>query len=220
MFTKLFEKLKGFVDEDDPFDPSQIGDPVAELTAWTPAKGGGANFRTRRLVMVTPNRIEFRASMVTNIFFGSFLLGGIGITAGVFYFHFSTRTFMWSSDTVLPLLAGIGFAVLGGCLLYFGTAPIVFDKSRGLFWKGRKSQGGVSDSNSLKHFTGLEDIHALQLISEYCRGSKRSYYSYELNLVLRDGKRINVIDHGHCDKLRKDAETLSRFLERPVWDAI
>ncbi|MGD9033629.1 MAG: hypothetical protein PVJ69_01910 [Desulfobacteraceae bacterium] len=220
MFRKLFEKLRSFADEGDLFDPSHLGDPVAELTAWTPAKGGGANFRTRRLVMVTSNRIEFRASIMAKIFFGIFLLGGIGVAAGVSYFHFSAGTFTFTKDTLMPLLAGIVFAVVGGCLLYFGTAPVVFDKSRGLFWKGRKTQGGISDSNSLKHFTGLEDIHALQLISEYCRGSKRSYYSYELNLVLRDGKRINVIDHGDCDKLREDAETLSRFLERPVWDAI
>ena len=219
MFMELFRKLRGVVDDNDPFDPSRFGDPVAEQTSWMPAKRGGANFRTRRLVTVTPNRIEFRASIGAKIFFGSFLLGGIGVTVGVSAFHFSTGTFSFNSDTVLPLLAGIVFATVGGCLLYFGTAPIVFDKGRGWFWKGRKARDGVFDSNSSKHFAGLEDIHALQLISEYCRGSKRSYYSYELNLVLRDGRRINVMDHGDCEKLREDAETLSRFLERPVWDA-
>ncbi|MGD9320846.1 MAG: hypothetical protein PVH99_12810, partial [Desulfobacteraceae bacterium] len=51
-------------------------------------------------------------------------------------------------------------------------------------------------------------------------GSKRSYYSYELNLVLRDSKRTNVMDHGDYEKLREDAQTLSQFLEKPVWDAI
>ncbi len=220
MLTRMFRKLRGLVDNYEPFDPSQFGDPVAEQTSWIPAKGGGANFRTRNLVTVSANRIEFRASMGAKIFFGSFLLGGIGIAAGKYAFHFSTGTFTFSADTVLPLLAGIGFAVTGGCLLYFGTAPIVFDKSRGWFWKGRKAPNEVFDSNSLKHFVGLEDIYALQLISEYCRGSKRSYYSYELNLVLRDGKRINVIDHGDRQKLKEDAKTLSQFLEKPVWDAI
>lgn len=77
------------------------------------------------------------------------------------------------------------------------------------------------DTNSVKNFAGLEDIHALQLLSEYCRGGKkRSYYSYELNLVLRNGRRINVMDHGDCKKLREDAQTLSEFLDKPVWDAI
>ncbi|MDP6491172.1 MAG: hypothetical protein QGG69_05335 [Kiritimatiellia bacterium] len=59
-----------------------------------------------------------------------------------------------------------------------------------------------------------------QLLSEYCRSDKSSYYSYELNLVLQDGSRINVVDHGNKTKLREDAATLSEFLGRPVWDAI
>jgi hypothetical protein len=220
MLTKLFQKMRGMVDEPDPFDPSRFGDPVAEQTNWTPAKRGGANFRTRKLIMVTPNRIEFRASLAAKIFFSSFLLGGMGFAVGVYLSHFSTGAFPFDPDMLVPLFAGIGFAILGGFLLYFGTAPIVFDKSRGFFCKGRKARDGVLDSNPQEHFAGLEDIHALQLISEHCRGSKRSYYSFELNLVLRNGRRINVMDHGDCEKLREDAQTLSQFLEKPVWDAI
>lgn len=220
MLMKLFQKIRGALDAPDPFDPSRFGDPVAEQTSWMPAKKGGANFRTRNLIMVTPNRIEFRASLAAKIFFGCFLLGGMGFAVGASISHFSPGTFPFNPDTLVPLLAGLGFAIVGGFLLYFGTAPVVFDKSRGLFWKGRKARDGVFDSDSQKHFAGLEDIHALQLISEYCRGSKRSYYSYELNLVLRNGRRINVIDHGDCEKLREDAQTLSQFLGKPVWDAI
>ena len=220
MVTKLFQKLKGLVEDHEPFDPSRLEDPVAQLTAWKPARGGGANFRTRRLVMVTPHRIEFRASVVAKIFFGGFLLGGIGVALGVSAFHFLTGTLSFRTETLMPVLVGIVFAAVGGCLLYFGTAPIVFDKSRGFFWKGRKTREGVFHSDSSNHFAALEEIHALQLISEYCRGRKRSYYSYELNLVLRDGKRINVMDHGDCKKLREDADSLSRFLQRPIWDAI
>ena len=69
-------------------------------------------------------------------------------------------------------------------------------------------------------FAKLDSIHALQLISEYCRGNKSSYYSYELNLVMEDGSRMNVVDHGNQAKLREDAQTLSTFLDKPAWDAI
>ena len=65
----------------------------------------------------------------------------------------------------------------------------------------------------------LSSIHALQLLSEFISGSKNSYYSYELNLVLHDGSRINVVDHGNLERLRSDASTLSQFLGKPVWDA-
>ena len=50
-------------------------------------------------------------------------------------------------------------------------------------------------------------------------GNKNSYYSYELNLVLEDGSRVNVVDQGNLKRLRSDAQTLSRFLDKPVWDA-
>jgi hypothetical protein len=66
----------------------------------------------------------------------------------------------------------------------------------------------------------LEDIHAIQLLSEYVRRSKSSYYSYELNLVLNDGKRLIVVDHGNLTRLQEDAKKLLEFLGKPVWDEI
>jgi hypothetical protein len=105
-------------------------------------------------------------------------------------------------------------------MFYFGTAPIVFDKSSGHLWKGRKDPNKALDRMAHDEFTRLEQIHSLQLLSEYCHGRKNSYYSYELNLVLEDGKRVNVIDHGNLDQLRMDARRLSGFLQIPLWDAV
>ena len=104
-------------------------------------------------------------------------------------------------------------------MYWVGTTPRVFDQTCGFFWRGRKGSemmgaGGRSDSSA-----PLSSIHALQLLCEYVTGNKSSYYSYELNLVLDDGRRINVIDHGNLDRLRSDAQPLSRFLDKPVWDA-
>ena len=41
-----------------------------------------------------------------------------------------------------------------------------------------------------------------------------------MNLVLRDGNRINVADYTREGSMRADAEKLSAFLGVPVWDAI
>ena len=62
-------------------------------------------------------------------------------------------------------------------------------------------------------------VRALQLLPELVRGDKSSYYSYELNLVLSDGTRRNVVDHGSLAKLREDAAQLSARLNLPIWDA-
>ena len=128
MLTKLFQKMRGMVDEPDPFDHSRFGDPVAEQTSWTPAKRGGANFRTRKLIMVTPNRIEFRASLAAKIFFSSFLLGGMGFAVGVYLSHFSTGAFPFDPDMLVPLFAGIGFGLLGGFCCILVLRPLFLTK--------------------------------------------------------------------------------------------
>jgi hypothetical protein len=219
MFKKLIEKMKSMASDRVSFDPSSLNDPVAMQTDWTPAKRGGANFRTHKLVVVNSNRREFRASLGAKLFYFIFLLVGIGVLIGFSFSKLSSGGFSFQMDTIMPLLFGVIFASVGGSLLYYGTAPIVFDKRKGAFWKGRKSPDEVFNKKALKYFAELERIHALQLISEYCRGNKSSYYSYELNIVLEDGSRINVVDHGNQSKLRDDATTLSDFLGKPVWDA-
>ena len=104
-------------------------------------------------------------------------------------------------------------------MMYYGSSPKVFDKRRGAFWKGRAGHQGVLARSGDTHSGDLEDVHALQLISEYCRSDKSSYYSYELNVVLEDGARVNIVDHGDHSRLREDAAALSAFLGKPVWDA-
>jgi hypothetical protein len=220
MFKELAEKLRRISKNHSVFDPSRFDDPVAMQTDWTPARGGGTNFRTHKLVEISPDRLEFQTSLGARLFYLVFLLAGTGILAGFSVSGFFSGSLALDMDTLLPMGIGLVFAIAGACLLYFGTAPVVFDRRTGFFWKGRTAPGEVFDNSTLKHCAELKKIYALQLISEYCSGNKSSYYSYELNLVLDDGRRINVIDHGNKNKLREDAGMVSAFLEKPVWDAI
>ena len=199
------------------FSPSHLYDPVAIQTEWTPAKRGGINIRTHRLVEFNSNRMEFRVSFGAKVFYLSFLLAGIGVIIFLPYFTQSSDGFSFDMNTIMPLLIAFSFLIAGSCLFYFGITPIVFDKQIGFFWKGRKAPEGVFDKKVLRQFTELKDIHALQLISEHVRSDKKSYYSYELNIVLKSNRRINIVDHGKKDRLREDAETLSAFLGKPVW---
>ena len=60
-------------------------DPVAARTEWGPAAGGGANFRTRKLVQVSPSRVEFQPAAAGRIFPLVFLITGFGVLGfGVF----------------------------------------------------------------------------------------------------------------------------------------
>jgi hypothetical protein len=220
MLENLIKKLQSLATPRPPFDPSRFNDPVAMQTTWTPAKSGGANFRTHKLVEIDFNRVEFKPSLGALAFYLIFFVAGAVVLVIFPYAQWSSGKNMFSADLLVPVLIGFVFAAVGIGMLYFGTAPIVFDKSKGCFWKGRTVPDGINNSQVIKHFAHIADIHALQLVSEYCSGNKSSYYSYELNLVLRNGNRINVVDHGNCGKLKEDAQRLSEFLSKPVWDAI
>lgn len=221
MLRKLIQQIKNMVSEDSSYDPSLLNDPVALKTQWTPLKSGGSNFRTHKLVMVNPNRYEFKASLGAKMFYLVFFIVGIGVAVIPIYdFYTSGGELALDKGTLLPLIIGSVFMISGGLMLYFGLTPIVFDKMKRYFWKGRRSAEMVYNKGELKNYVPLDKIHALQLISEHIRNEKSSYYSYELNLVLEDGKRINVIDHGNENKVREDAHTLAGWLLKPVWDAI
>lgn len=215
MFEKLAQTLQNLRDSQIPFDSAQFNDPVAEQTDWRPCRGGGNNFRTFKLVQVNPNRVEFKTTVGAVIFSLIFALPGIGMLV------FLVPNLDWSSihgGNMIPLLLGLVFTSLGSYMFYIQMMPIVFDKQEGLFWKKRRPQAGIGPDETSRNYARLESIHALQIIAEYIQSKNQSYYSYELNLVLKDGHRINVVDHGKRKKLLEDAEVLAGFLGVPVWN--
>ena len=218
MFKKLEQKLQSMAGERIEFDATRFGDPVAMRTAWTSAMGGPT---ADTLVKVSSSRLEYRASLRGKLAALLFILAGLGVVIGFSTYKLSSGGLSFHKDTIMPLLIGLVFSFAGSALLYFVTAPVVFDKRNGFFWKGRKAPDKVSDRTAIKYCSKLEEIHALQLISYICSGPKtRTHYRYELNLVLRDGKRIYVVLHDDKDRARDEASILSRFLDKPVWDAI
>ncbi len=220
MLKTLIQGMMKLSDRRTRVDPSRFHDPLAEETSWDPLKSGGTNFCTRRLVDVGAHRVEFRATTGAMLFYLAFLLMGLG--ALVFLPKAMASQGASGGQVLMPLLIGLGFTVVGGCMYFFGTTPIVFDRGSNHYWRGRISPDVMPDRHAADNWADLEEIYALQIVSEWCRGSgknQRSYYSYELNLVLSNGDRLNVVDHGNAQRLRKDAARLARFLDVPVWDA-
>ncbi len=212
MFKKLAENIKKLVGKIpvSQFDPAAFGDPVAMSTQWTPLESGGTNFRTHKLYQASGTRWEFRAGIGALLFCGVFaVIGMVVLTLGAFVVD-EGRWFM------IPF--GAIFATAGILLWHFMAAPVVFDKDRGYYCKGRKKPERQIDPSLLKHHAPLKEIHALQILSEYVSGDKSSYYSYELNLILKDGTRKNVVDHGSLQAIREDAAMLADFLGVPLWD--
>jgi hypothetical protein len=215
---KAFGFLSGLFKQQVPLDPAVFGDPLAIATQWTPLVRGGMNFCSHRLLKRGPASMEFKTTLGLKLFcIVFFVMGALfafcpmgAICKQYGGFHVSM---------LMSPLFGLVFCAVGFFLYYGASAPIVFDMNRNSFTKGRRQPGETVRKIS-GVFADLSRVKALQVLSEYCRGNKSSYYSYELNLVLDDASRLNVVDHGNLKALREDARTLGQFLGVSVWDAL
>lgn len=218
----MLDRLKKFVEtfkEASTFDASVFNDPVAEQTSWGPAKRGGANFKTHKLVEKDTHRLEFVPTIGATLFCAIFAIAGAGL---IFFGLFAgigegQENPFWG--TVFIYLAALIFLGVGTGLYYFKALPRVFDKWASLYWKGHKKPVNIYDRGKGKEFARFSEIHAIQIVSERISSDKGSYFSYELNLVLKNGNRFNVIDHGKKSAILADAQKLSSFLNKPIWDA-
>jgi hypothetical protein len=192
--------------------PNPFADAGANETAWNPI-GASANFRTEELVQAGPGRMEFRGTGAMKRFFLFVVAAGVGVMVLVI----ATKGLSFEGDVVWPLLIGLLFATVGGYGVLRGSIPLVFDKTSGLFWKGRRPPNPSLGEGRPGTFGRLDDILALQLLSGTSSG-RRSYFYYELNLVLREGARIHVTAHADTSRLHDDAYTLATFLGKPIWD--
>lgn len=218
MFDKLIKKITDFARTRPGFDPASLNDPIALQTAWHPARGGGTNFRTRKLVSLNSTCMAFRPTLQVLLFAAVFI--GIPILMlGVLYYRHPFNFFHPKTGMLLAMAFLAIFMLAGLIMLFFSTRPIVFDRSRDLFRKSWKNPPTPLSQAAGKGFARLSQIHALQIVSEHCSGDDSSFMSYELNLVLKDASRINVVDHGKLEKLQADAAQLARFLGKPLWDA-
>ena len=219
MFKKAREKLAA-ANASPAVDATCFNDPLALQTEWLPLKRGGASFQTNKLYEIDENRLEFKASLGMKCFSGLFVVVGLGVSVFALSHKPSQTEDLWNKDFLFPLIFGLVFGLAGWAMARSCATPIVFDKNHGYFSKNRKKPEYQMDRSRLKDYAELNRIHALQLLAEECKGDKSTYTSYELNLVLSDASRLNVIDHGNLTAVREDARKLADFLDKPVWDPI
>lgn len=192
-----------------------LADTVFSNVSWKPVKHGGANFKTQHM-HVAESRIVIKPSgsaLRFYLFFG--VLGLVGQVAGgllIYLNHaFASGAFM--------LILGALFDVLA-FLLFISDKPMVFDKLAGIYFRGSALPPSASTNHSRQG--QLSAIHAIQLVDEVITSKSphldtSAYTSYEINLVFKDGARINVMDHGDLADVEESAKQLGRFLGVPIW---
>ena len=182
----------------------QFEDSIAQKTKWTPLNRHVANFVTHRLIRKLFYQMYFAATLELKIF--CLLPAVFGIFIGMAF-----------SDTFNIIIFIICIIlILAGLLLYFfNTKPIIFDKNMGYTWKGKIEDYPyqIINNNKIKCIF-LNQVYAIQLL----RSSAGWIASYEINLILKDGNRHDIIGHNDLKVIKEDAEKLSNFLQILVWD--
>lgn len=173
---------------------------------WNPCVGGGSNYKSRKL-SVKEDKLLFKPTPLNYIFPLMFC----GIPTIMLF------TIIGSGDNIpLPMIPFLLVFILIG--IFVGNLlarPIVIDLNKKIFYKGFKVP------KKEKKITKLSNVIALQLLTEYVvssnsNGGTSRYYSHEINFILKDYKRINIVDHGNKNSIIEDAKIISKTLNIPI----
>ena len=188
---------------------------IKKSVSIKPLNSGGSNFKTHLLVEKKRGILEFIPSIGFIIFISIFLIVGLVFLSVILYKLFISQDYNFELSHILFGLLPIVFITVSVYMMYENFKPNQFNKTSNRYTKGH--QKNVIKKSSID--IPLSKIIALQLIGEIVTGNDNSYSSFELNIVMDDGERFNVIDHGNLKSLIRDAEWLSEFLNVPIWHA-
>ena len=188
---------------------STSDDPIAKKVSWKPANPGGTKVKITKMVS-EEGKLKVKLSRGVVILGYVLLSGSIPISiafSSAIYNHQGGAFFL------LPLVHG-SVPTFFGCYLIHQKKLHTFDKIAGKYYKGKYSNQVMDESESKAGY--IEDIHSIQLIREHVAAKETTYYSYELNIVLKDASRINIMDHSHLKNIKKSAEMLSAYIGVPI----
>jgi hypothetical protein len=175
--------------------PKKFNDLIAEKAEWTLLNTASSTFDPRKIVFVNSHRIEYRMTWFSKLFLSFFVIIGL---VGLFVHK-----------------AYVFFILMGVMGLYWSSFPIVFDKNKNVFIKGRRSELFMDYVE-----INLSEIYAIQLIGGGVSGSDGEAYSnYQINLINEDAKRLNAVYFSNKEKAKMNAIILKDFLNTMLWDA-
>ena len=229
MLKDVIKKLDSAIPSLFPVDPTQFNDPVAMQTGWKQVRAGKTSRASNKLMQANPDQLIYKPSMGGRIF--GIVIALMGTLPIALYIQMKTGgggiQVTGSGDPIIFALFGLVFIAAGILVFALATAPVVFDKKLGMFYRGRKQQNNPDAANK-KNVMRFNDIHAVQLLTrletsnntnnDQIRTAPRIYKVHDLNLVRHDGERICVTTYMKADRAREDAARIGAFVNVPVWD--
>jgi hypothetical protein len=191
-------------------------DSRVEIVADTkPLNSGGASFKTHKLVKISSSKLAYRPTFFNVLFCSTFFIIGLSVIAFYVFAYFQLLSIPYPKSWFMLIFGSI-FSLVGGYFCYTSFMPRVFDKQLGIYYKTYTFNFHSTRIDSKSQIT-LKSIIAIQIIGEHIKSKDGSYKSFELNLVLDDKSRRNVVDHGNIKSIVDDAHVLRDFLNVPIW---
>ena len=194
-------------------DSFQKEDTVAKNTSWLPLKKWGINIKSHNLEE-SDGILKYSISLQFIALYGIFIAIGGFMSLWWLLSWYSNKTI--EQDNIMVIIFWLIYSGIG---LYFLLKSRknrwVFDRYVWFAYVGKLPD--IIQTSGDNTVISLSQIHAIQIIPEWVSG-KNSFVSYEINIVLKDFSRHNIVDHGNIKKIREDAEKISMFLGVRMWD--
>lgn len=191
---------------------------MPENLNWSPLVIGGSNYRTLKLMQASPSQWRYEPTGMHKAFPLIFIWSGAFMAIILLI-------------TIIGFFIGIALVVIGIIWRRRQKKVIIFDFDKKAFWKGdKKLDPNNVNTAMLDDLVPFKEITGIQLLAETVvtrtvsnndsnfNNSPKVYDSYEMNLVLKNGSRVNVVDHGNFNIMKLEAEAIAKRIEVPVWD--
>ncbi len=172
----------------------------------TPLKRGGASFKTKDIIFTNGLAYTQKSKGAKIFSWTFFLIGDALVLFGIYLYFYKNEI-----EALLPLVIIGSIFSLVGFLMIKLTKKITFDKSVGVYYTTKNYNPMALGVEHVKQGK-LRDIKHIQVLKELVKTDKSSFYSYEINLVLKDGNRLNVVDHGNLNVIKEQVQGLEVFL--------
>jgi len=156
-------------------------------------------------ILVVKNHIAYIKPTISSMLFCV-----VYIVVGSFLISLASYIYIDSQKMDLALFLG-GFGI---AITTFGISLIQPFLKRASFAKKSNMFNNNKDRN-----VKLTHIVSLQVNNKIVKRKQAlSYHCFELNMLTKNGRRINVLNHNDFIQLHGDAQALARFLNVPLLD--
>lgn len=172
------------------------------------SQNSGASFCTHILKQAS-GFLYFEPTLMGKAFWLIFqTLGILAICMGIASLFFEEGGL---ASLLICEAVGIAFLVLG----IAGQKNL--NRERKFDWRTRTIILPYSiNPMSLPQQLSFSEVLALQILKKTVHSSEHNFDSYELNLVLKNHHRINIVDHSGESQIQKDAQRIAEILNCSV----